>query len=70
MTEVITQEQLSQFVANNSNNNLVANSTLRKDDHKIMAEKLVQTAKEKLVGVLDLYNRGLVVTLPNSFAFG
>jgi uncharacterized linocin/CFP29 family protein len=65
MTEVITQEQLSQFVANNSNNNLVANSTLRADDHKIMAEKLVGTAKEKLVGVLDLYNRGLVVTLPN-----
>ena len=65
MTEVITQEQLSQFVANNSNNNLVANSTLRADDHKIMGKKLVGTAKEKLVGVLDLYNRGLVVTLPN-----
>ena len=65
MTEVITQEQLSQFVANNSNNNLVANSTLRKDDHKIMAEKLVQTAKERIVGVQDLFDRGLVVRLPN-----
>ena len=65
MTEVITQEQLSQFVANNSNNNLVANSTLRHEDHIAMGKKLVGTAKEKLVGVLDLYNRGLVVTLPN-----
>ena len=57
MTEVTTQEQFT------ANNNLVTNSTLRKDDHKKMSDKLVQISKEKLNGVQDLIDRGLSVDL-------
>lgn len=48
-----------------SANGLRTNSTLRKDEWKLMDEKVVKVSRQRLVGVGDLISRGLVYNIPN-----
>lgn len=44
---------------------IFANATLRKDEWKEMDSQIVEAAKTRLVGVADLYAKGLVLRLSN-----
>lgn len=44
---------------------LRTNSTLRKDEWKLLDEKVVKISRQRLVGVGDLVSRGLTYNIPN-----
>ena len=53
------------YITINGKNELVANATLRKDEWKQLDDAVVAAAQQRLIGVADLYSRGLVYRLAN-----
>lgn len=53
------------YVTVNGQNRLVTNATLRKDEWKQIDDAVLMAAQQRLIGVADLYSRGLVYRLTN-----
>lgn len=53
------------LAANGDTKILCANTTLLKDEWKLMSDKIVSVAQERLIGVSDLITRGLFLNITN-----